>query len=73
MENQETDVEVVLGLTKRKLRPEDFDKATYEKLLKTVAKKNQVCFTKGNGTREYGYVTSDKKKGVYLSNLATLC
>lgn len=56
-------MQVTLGKGIRKLHPEDFNEATYKKLHETVAGKQEVCFINGNGTREYGYVSSYSNAG----------
>ncbi|QGM92409.1 hypothetical protein GIR35_15015 [Enterococcus faecalis] len=66
-------MQLTLGRETREVHPEDYNEATYKKLLKKVGEKNQVCFTNGDGTREYGYVSNDRGgTGVFVKFSHTL-
>ncbi len=57
---------IPLGKYTHLVHPEDFRQDTYDKLLETVDRKQEVVFRRGIGTLEYGYISSENERGVFV-------
>jgi hypothetical protein len=63
---------VHLGRTMKTLHSDDFNEAIYNKLIETVAGRQEVRFVYGDGTIEYGFISSENDRGVFVKFSHTL-